>query len=89
MTDDFQHHSPALTSPGVKAYAITPHDTNTIDPIPRAIRCGTGGTLVGRAVGSSVDVTFTNVADGETIPVRFSHIRVTGTSGIANIVGLA
>jgi len=88
MADEFSSYATGLTSPAKKAFAITPHDTNAIDPIPRAIRCGTGGTLVGRAVGSSADVTFTNVADGETIPVRFSHIRVTGTSGIANIVGL-
>ncbi len=88
MTDDFKHHSATLTSPGVSAFSITPHDTNEIDPVPRAIRVGTGGTLVGRAVGSSADVTFTNVADGETIPVRFKFIRAAGTT-CANIVGLA
>jgi len=77
----------ALTEQAGKAFAITPHDTNEIAPVPRAIRVGTGWTLVGRAFLSSVDVTLTNVGDGETIPVRFSHIRATGTTCVG-IVGL-
>lgn len=54
----------------------------------KAIFVGTGGDVVLRAVESSGDVTFRNIASGSILDVRVSAIRATGTSA-ADIVGLA
>jgi hypothetical protein len=88
MPDRFetQLDSPAL--PARDAFAIAPHDSNAITILPKAIYVGTGGTLVGRAVGASADVTFRNLQSGQILDVRLSHVRATGTSA-TDLVGLS
>lgn len=87
MADPYSGFSGSITAPASSAYVITPSDVSAIDPLPRAIRVGTGGDIIIRAMGSSVDVTLKNVADGETIPIRCQYIRATGTTA-TDIVGL-
>ncbi|HEY1124027.1 MAG TPA: hypothetical protein VGE65_00215 [Sphingobium sp.] len=87
MSDRFENVN-GLADPARMAFAITPHGTNEVDPLPKAIYVGTGGDLVGRAVGSSVDVTFKNLASGQILDVRLQYVRATGTTA-ANILGLA
>ena len=72
--------------------AVTPSDTvniakNSRGAWPRALRFGTGGTAVLVGTDDSVG-TFTNIADGETIDCDVKRINATGSSGIANIVGI-
>jgi hypothetical protein len=87
MTDRFatQLDSPSL--PARDAFAVTPHDANAIDPLPKALYVGTGGTLVGRAAGASADVTFVNLQSGQILDVRLQYVRATGTTA-ANLVAL-
>ena len=67
-------------SPASGMYAVTPDDVAEIGAIvPKAIRVGGGGTLVGRGL-DGVDVTLLNVQDGEIVPVQFQYIRATGTT---------
>lgn len=89
MTDDlFALQSDSLSSPARRAFAIVPHVADPLQALPKAIYVGTGGTLVLRAVGSDADVTFKNLANGQIIDVRASHVRATGTTA-ADIIGLA
>lgn len=89
MTNDsFAAHGDAPAAPSRAPFAITPHDTNALTTIPKALYVGTGGTLVLRGVEGTVDVTFRNVANGQVLDVRAHYIRMTGTTA-ADIIGLA
>jgi hypothetical protein len=87
-SDPFAFHSRAATDPARTAFAVVPHDTNALGQLPRAFYVGTGGTLVLRAIDSAADVTLKNVASGQIVDLRASHVRATGTTA-ADIVGLA
>lgn len=86
MADSFSTQD-SVFAPARQMYAITPHATNEVSPIPKAIRADTSGTICFRAVDSSIDVTV-NVAAGEIIPVRALYVRATGTT-VSTIHGLA
>lgn len=79
-------------SVGKGAVAITLSDTVDITKdgegnFPDAVRFGTGGTAkVTCADGSTV--TFTNISNGETIACAVRRVWSTGSSGIADVVGL-
>ena len=68
-----------VSAPARRMWVITPHDTNEVNPLPKAIRADDAGVIVLRAVGSDSDVTI-NVVAGEIISVRVQHIRSTGTT---------
>ena len=87
MSDRFENVN-GLADPARAAFAISPHATNEIDPLPKAIYVGTGGDIVGRAAGSSADVTFKNLASGQILDVRLQYVRASGTTA-TNLVGLA
>jgi len=88
MADRFETQIDTLTQPAREAFAITPHATNEIDPLPKAIFVGTGGQITLRAAGSVTDVVFRNVASGQILDVRARYIRAQGTTA-GDIVGLA
>lgn len=88
MSDPFATRSASVMAPSRNPFTVTPHDTNPLPIIPKAIRAGQGGTLVLRGIDASQDVTLVNVANGEVIDIRASHIRATGTTCSA-IVALA
>lgn len=86
MVDKFDG-SDGVSAPGRKVFVITPHATNAVDPLPKAIRANGAGDITFRAVDSSADVTVT-VAAGEVLDVRPLYIRATGTT-VAVIHGIA
>jgi len=88
MADRFDTQLDSLSQPARLAFAITPHATNEIDPLPKAIFVGTGGNLTLRTADGTADVVFKNVASGQILDVRARYIRASGTSA-ADIVGLA
>lgn len=88
MVDRFDTQLDTPSQPARTAFAITPHATNEIDPIPKAVYVGTGGDLVGRTIGSDTDVTFKNVPSGTVLDARLQYVRASGTTA-ADIVGLA
>ena len=88
MSDSFTTHGDSLSAPARAPFAVTPHDTNELATIPKALYIGTGGNVVLRGVGGAADVTFKNVANGQTLDVRAQYVRATGTTA-ADIVGLA
>lgn len=86
--DPFAVNSRSATDPARDAFALTPDDTAALAVLPRAIFVGTGGTLVLRAVDSSADTVFRNLASGQILDVRAQYVRATGTTA-ADLVGLA
>ena len=88
MLDTFQAGGDALLAPARAPFAVTPNDATALPVLPKAIYVGTGGTLIVRGVDAASDVTFKNVASGQIIDVRASHVRATGTTA-TDLVGLA
>lgn len=86
--DLFRSHSDMPGAPSRAPFAITPHDSNELSVIPKALYVGTGGTVILRGIGGASDVTFTNVSDGQVLDVRAQFVRATGTTA-SDIIGLA
>jgi len=77
----------ALVAPSTNAFSITPHDTNALSIIPRAIVAQVAGNVTLRTSGSSADVVVSAVA-GVPLPLRVQYVRATGTTA-TGIVGFA
>lgn len=77
MADDFLHNSPGLDSPADDAAAVTPHDTNDLDHVSRALWIGTAGN-VSVVTKNGSTVTFPNASGW--MPIRASRVRATGTT---------
>lgn len=86
-SDSFSRFSDSPSAPARRMFAIVPHATAEVGPLPKAIRADSDGTVTLRAVDSDADVTVT-MAAGEVLPVRARHIRVSGTT-VTAIHGLA
>lgn len=86
--DNFQNSSDSLIAPAQVCFHVTPHDTQELEAVTKAIYVGQGGDVTLRAVDSTSDTIFRNVQTGSILDVRVSAIRSTGTSA-SDIVGLA
>lgn len=86
--DNFGAFSSSPVAPATAPYAVTPHDSNELTILPKALYVGTGGTLVLRGATGTGDVTLKNVANGQVIDIRAQYVRATGTTA-ADIVALA
>ncbi|MFT3975970.1 MAG: hypothetical protein QM688_02465 [Sphingomonas bacterium] len=86
--DPFAQFSDTVMAPAAAPYAIVPSDAVPLPLVPKALYVGTAGNVVVRGVGAASDVTFRNIAAGQVIDVRASHVRATGTTA-ADIVALA
>lgn len=75
------------TGPSNNVKAVTPHATNAISPVPRALYIGGAGDVALRAAGDGADVTFVGLTAGSILPVRAQYVRATGTTA-TNIVAL-
>lgn len=71
--------SDTIRNPSRDVYLITPHATNPLAKLPRAIRADGAGTICFRAIDSSVDVTLTFAA-GEQLDVQAKYVRASGTT---------
>lgn len=85
-TDRFALRSAAPEGPAEVAFAISPHATDELAEVTRAIYVGTGGDLA--LIDSAGNaVTFRAVPAGSVLPVRARAVRITGTTA-ADLVGL-
>jgi hypothetical protein len=66
--------------PAKSLRAVTPHDTNELEYVSKALFIGTGGTLSLIAQEDTAAVTLANVAAGQIVPVRAKIVRATGTT---------
>ncbi len=86
-TDPFANTLDGLGAPARAPYPLTPSDTDALPVLPKALYVGTGGHLVLRGVDGTADVTLRNVAAGQIVDIRASHVRATGTTA-ADLVAL-
>jgi hypothetical protein len=87
MADPFSGTLDSVSSPATRALAVTPHDSNALGAIPKALYIGTGGTLVVRGLGGGADAVFKNLAGGSILPLRAEFVRASGTTA-SDIVAL-
>lgn len=88
MSDFFQSYADAASSPSRAPFAITPHDTQNLEMIPKGIYVGTGGDVVLRGIDGLSDVTYRNLPDASYIAVQARYVRATGTSA-TDLIGEA
>ncbi len=79
MTDAYSSYTPGLTSPGTRAFAITPNNSEDLPHVPRAIYVGGSGNIAVVTQGGD-EVTFTSVFAGSLLPVRVKRVKDTGTT---------
>lgn len=79
MADAFANAGPNLDSPAFNAAAVTPHNTNALANVSRALYVGSGGDVAVTMKGGG-DVTFVAVPDGAVLPISVTHVKVTGTT---------
>lgn len=86
--DSFATFATSLNDPARDAFVIAPSDATPLAVLPRAIYVGGGGAITLRCVDSGADVVFRNLAGGQILDVRASHVRATGTTA-TDLIGLA
>lgn len=86
-TDTFNRFRADVFSPATNAVAVTPHNSNDLGYVTRAVYVGTGGNLTVKMQDSGTSVTFVAVPTGTTLPIRCTRILATGTDA-ADIVAL-
>jgi hypothetical protein len=79
MTDAYSSYTPGLTSPGTRAFAITPSNSEDLPHLTRAIYVGGTGDIAVVMQGGD-EVTFSSVFAGSLLPVRVKRVKVTGTT---------
>jgi len=74
--------------PAKSLRAVTPHDTDELPFVAKALYIGTGGNVAIIAQEDDTAVTMTNVAAGSIVPVRAKIVLATGTtaSGIVALI---
>lgn len=80
MADAFSNTADQVSAPATRAVAVTPHDSNALADIPKALFVGIGGTIVMRGVNGTADSTWRNVPSGSVLPFRAQYVRATGTT---------
>ncbi len=87
MADEFATNADISIGPARNAAAVTPHDTNELANVTKALYVGGAGNIACRLVDDAADVTLTAVPVGTILPIRVSHVRATSTTA-TNIVAL-
>lgn len=87
MADKFSQTADTVDAPASSAVAVTPHASNALADIPKALFVGTGGNITMRGMGDSVDTVWKNIPNGAIIPFRAQYVRASGTTA-ADILAL-
>ena len=80
MSDPFSTRADSVSAPAARARPVTPHDSNALPDVPKALYVGSGGTITMCGSGDIADSVWVNVPSGSVIPFRPSHVRATGTT---------
>lgn len=82
--DTFSRFQQENFSPLTHAAAVTPHNTNELEYVTRALYVGGAGD-VAVTMQDSGNVTFVGVPAGTTLPIRVKVVKVTGTDATSII----
>lgn len=85
-SDTFSRFKTLPVDPATSATEVTPHNTNDLTYITRALYVGVGGDVKVNMADSGT-VTFVGVPTGTILAVRVSRVYSTGTTA-TNIVAL-
>ena len=77
----------SLNAPADNAEAVTPHDTNTLAYVSRALWVGGAGNIT-VVMKDGTTILFSGVPAGAWMPIRVSQVRATGTTA-TNIVAVS
>ena len=77
----------ATDYPALSLRAVTPHDTNELAYLPKALYIGGAGNIALIALEDGAAVTLVGVQAGAIIPVRAKVVKATGTTA-TNIVAM-
>ncbi|MER2507454.1 hypothetical protein [Amaricoccus sp.] len=80
MPDAYEAHQRGLSGPADRGFAITPHASNPLAFVTRALYVGGAGDLVLRLAGEAADITLAAVPAGTLLPLRVSHVRATSSA---------
>ena len=70
------------------AVAVTPHDTNVLPSLTKAIHIGTAGAgTLTVTMADGTDVSFAGVTAGTYLPLSIKRVKATGT-GVSNVVAM-
>lgn len=78
--DDFASNAEGLSTPVNDAAAVTPHDTNELTNVTRAVYVGGAGDLEVVMAGNDATVIFVGVPAGTFLPIRVKIIKAENTS---------
>ena len=78
--DTFSSHQPATMAPARNAFAITPHDTNELERVTRAIYVGGAGNISVVLADDSSAVTFVGLVAGSVLPICAKQVKHTDTN---------
>lgn len=84
--NDFALHQSNWVAPFSDGFAITPHDTNELANVTRAIYVGGAGNIALTTVNGD-SITLAGLALGDWVPIRAKIVLSTGTTA-TNLVGL-
>lgn len=87
MADNFSTLGDSPSAPSTYALAVTPHDSNALTDIPKALYVGTGGNITMRGLNGAADQLWKNVPAGAILPFRARYVRAAGTTA-ADILAL-
>lgn len=79
MSDQFLNQADHVSAPATRAVAVTPHDSEPLAELPKALFVGSGGSVV-LAGSDGIDSHWKNVPSGSVLPFRARHVRATGTT---------
>lgn len=74
------YHTADATRPAYKQIAVTPSDSVNLPGVTRGIYVGTGGTIVVIPADGDATVTYTNVANGQVLPIQITRVNSTSTT---------
>lgn len=85
-TDSFRRFQTQDFSPLTRAASVTPHDTNELEFVTRALYVGAAGD-VAVTMQDGGNVTFVDVPTGTVLPIRVKVVKSTGTDA-SSIIAL-
>lgn len=83
-TDRFSGYQSGLDSPATNASTVTPHDSNELGNVTRALWVGGAGDVVVVTVGGDT-VTLVGVQAGTLLPIRVKIVKSTGTTATSMV----